>query len=80
VSDLETYLRSAAKNGLLSVNVARDWDGKNWTVTIRNTDNTTIKSVSDPDLIEAISKAARSNTREIKRATPRTANKDEDLI
>lgn len=79
MSDLETDLRSAAKNGLLSVNVARDWDGKNWTVTIRNTDNTNVKSVSDPDLIEAISKAARSNTREIKRAAPRK-ERDEDLI
>lgn len=56
---LERCLKRAVENGLLTLSFNRSWDGSEWVVTYRNTDNTKVNIVNDPDLVKAIEKAVR---------------------
>lgn len=66
MSDLETDLKLAVKNGFLDFRLWRVWDGSKWTCDYRTTDSTTLFKAEDADPAEALRKALRSGTRESK--------------
>ena len=79
--DLETELRSAVKNGFLHFSLSRVWKGDVWECSYKVTDTVTTHYVRDPDPVEALRKALRSGTREVKALPPKreTKRQIEDL-
>lgn len=70
MSDLESELRSALKHGLLHLAFNKCWNGADWECTYRNTDNTLVSRVTDPDPVEVIKKALRAGVRDAKKTPP----------
>lgn len=66
MSDLETELRTAVKNGFLNLSLHRTWDGKMWLCDYRTTESTNYQSVGDVNPVEAVRKALRGGTRDAK--------------
>jgi hypothetical protein len=66
MSDLETDLKLAVKNGFLDFHLWREWDGSKWNCEYRTTDSTTLFKADDVDPTEALKKALRNGTRDSK--------------
>lgn len=80
MDDLEQALRKAVRNGLLTISLAKLWEGDKWEATFRNTDNGRIRRELDPDPVEALLKALRRGATDatVKATSPR--KRDDDLI
>jgi len=67
MSDLESELRHAIKNGFLHLSLSKAWKGPNWDAGYRTTDSHNTHYASDPDPVAAIRKAMRHGVAESKR-------------
>jgi len=63
MSELETDLRAAVRNGFLHFSLTKLWDGPDWECSYRTVSTTAVQNVVAKDPVEALSKALRSGTR-----------------
>lgn len=89
MSDLESELCHAIKNGFLHLSLSKAWKGKEWDAGYRTTESHNVHYASDPDPIAALRKAMRQGVAESKRimkdapkteVRKRVRRDDEDLI
>jgi len=82
---LEDDLKSAVRNGLLTLSLSKDWEGPNWRCEFRNVRTLKVETALDSDPAEAMRQALRGGVRALKKDDPKPARvsvnrREDDLI
>ena len=80
MSDFESELRHAIKNGLLHLSLNKCWKGDDWEAGYRNTDNSLVDRVVHRDPVEALKAACRAGVRSAKKTAAPPAPEPEKKV